>query len=127
MRTSAQILGVPPVQVFAVSAQKALLAKVNGDDALLAKSRMPQLELALSKELIPAKREIVGSATRSEVRALAASVRPILDARVAGIREQLSELRELRGKNEDVVEHMMERIRQEKWQQMKEAAAKNGE
>jgi hypothetical protein len=114
MRSSAQILGIPPVQVFAVSAQKALLAKVNGDDALLAKSRMPQLEQALSKELIPAKREIVGSATRSEVRALAASVRPILGARVAGIQEQLSELRGLRGKNLDVVEHMMERIRQEK-------------
>jgi dynamin family protein len=114
MRSSAQILGIPPAQVFAVSAQKALLAKVNGDDALLAKSRMPQLEQALSRELIPAKREIVGSATRSEIRALSGSVRPILDARVAGIQEQLSELRGLRGKNQDVVEHMMERIRQEK-------------
>jgi Dynamin family len=114
MRTSAQILGIPPAQVFAVSAQKALLAKVNGDDALLARSRMPQLEQALSKELIPAKREIVGSATRNEVRSLSASVRPILDARIAGIREQLNELRGLRGKNQDVVEHMMERIRQEK-------------
>jgi hypothetical protein len=114
MRSSAQILGIPPVQVFAVSAQKALLAKVNGDDALLARSRMPQLEQALSKELIPAKREIVGSATRSEVRALSATVRPILDARISGIEEQLSELRGLRGKNQDVVEHMMERIQQEK-------------
>jgi hypothetical protein len=114
MRSSAQILGIPPAQVFAVSAQKALLAKVNGDDALLARSRMPILEQALSKELIPAKREIVGSATRSEVRGLSSTVRPILDARIAGIREQLAELRGLRGKNEDVVEHMMERIRQEK-------------
>ncbi len=114
MRSSAQILGIPPAQVFAVSAQKALLAKVNGDDALLARSRIPQLERALSKELIPAKREIVGSATRSEVRALSAAVRPILNARVAGIQEQLAELRGLRGKNQDVVEHMMERIRQEK-------------
>jgi hypothetical protein len=114
MRSSAQILGIPPAQVFAVSAQKALLAKVNGDDALLARSRIPILEQALSKELIPAKREIVGSATRSEVRGLSSAVRPILDARIAGIREQLAELRGLRGKNEDVVEHMMERIRQEK-------------
>ena len=114
MRSSAQILGIPPAQVFAVSAQKALVAKVNGDDALLAKSRIPQLEQALSKELIPAKREIVGSATRSEVRALSASVRPILDSRIAGIREQLGELKSLRGKNQDVVEHMMDRIQQEK-------------
>jgi len=114
VKTSAQILSIPPAQVFAVSAQKALLAKVNGDDALLAKSRLPQLEQALSKELIPAKRDIVGTATRSEVRTLAATVRSILDARTAGIQEQLAELRGLRGKNQDVVEHMMERIKQEK-------------
>jgi hypothetical protein len=114
VRSCAQILRLPPAQVFAVSAQKALLAKVNGDDALLAKSRLPQLEQALSKELIPAKRDIVGAATRGEIRALALTVRAILDSRAAGIREQLGELRGLRGKNQDVVEHMMERIKQEK-------------
>jgi hypothetical protein len=35
---SAAILGVPSEQVYPVSAQKALVAKVNGDDALLARS-----------------------------------------------------------------------------------------
>src|SRR5207248_1292079 len=80
-------LALPPAQVFAVSAQKALLAKVNGDDALLAKSRLPQLEQALSEELIPAKRDIVGTATRVEIRTLAAAVRSILEARSAGIQE----------------------------------------
>ena len=114
VKSSAQTLAIPPAQVFAVSAQKALLAKVNGDDALLAKSRLPQLEQALSEELIPAKRDIVGTATRAEIRTLAATVRSILDARGAGIQEQLAELRGLRGKNQDVVEHMMERIKQEK-------------
>jgi hypothetical protein len=114
VKTSAQLLAIPPAQVFAVSAQKALLAKVNGDDSLLGKSRLPQLEQALSKELIPAKRDIVGTATRTEIRTLAASVRSILDARSAGIQEQLGELRGLRGKNQDVVEHMMDRIKQEK-------------
>src|SRR5499427_1173298 len=114
VRSCAQILSLPPAQVFAVSAQKALLAKVNGDDALLGRSRLPQLEQALSQELIPAKREIVGTATRAEIRSLALTVRAILDARAAGIREQLAELRGLRGKNHDVVEHMMERIKQEK-------------
>jgi len=114
VKTSAQLLAIPPAQVFAVSAQKALLAKVNGDDSLLAKSRLPQLEQALSKELIPAKRDIVGTATRTEIRTLAASVRSILDTRSAGIQEQLAELRGLRGKNQDVVEHMMDRIKQEK-------------
>ena len=114
VRSSAQLLGVPPAQVFAVTAQKALLAKVNGDDALLAKSRLPVLEDALSRKLIPAKRDIVGAATQAEVKGLAQGVRSLLDARQNGIAEQSSELRALRGKNQDVVEHMMERVRQEK-------------
>ncbi|MBK6394115.1 MAG: dynamin family protein [Betaproteobacteria bacterium] len=113
-RASAEMLSVPPEQVFPVSAQKALLAKVNGDDALLAKSRLPRLESALSGSLVPAKREIVGGAALAEVRALVASIRAILDARAAGVAEQLAELTALRGKNQDVVEHMMHRVREEK-------------
>ncbi len=114
MRSTAQMLGIPASQVFAASAQKALLAKVNGDDALLARSRLPALEQSLSQKLIPAKRDIVGAASQAELRALAAGVRAILDARVAGIAEQLAELTALRGKNQDVVGHMMERVREEK-------------
>jgi hypothetical protein len=114
VRTTAHMLGIPREQVYATSAQKALLAKVNGDDALLARSRLPALEASLSHRLIPAKRDIVGAASQGEVRALAASVRAILDARLAGVTEQLAELTALRGKNQDVVGHMMERVRSEK-------------
>ena len=111
---SARMLGISPAQVFAVSAQKALLAKVNGDDALLARSRLPVLEHSLSRKLIPAKRDLVGAATQSEIRALAASIRAIFDSRASGISEQLAELIALRGKNQDVVEHMMARVKEEK-------------
>ncbi|HEX6136566.1 MAG TPA: dynamin family protein [Casimicrobiaceae bacterium] len=114
VEASASLLGISPAQVFAVSAQKALLAKVNGDDALLARSRLPVLEQSLSRKLIPAKRELVGAATQTEIRDMTASIRAILDARASGIGEQLAELTALRGKNEDVVEHMMARVKEEK-------------
>ncbi len=114
VRNTAQMLDVPPSQVFATSAQKGLLAKVNGDDALLVRSRLPVLEAALSHNLIPAKRDIVGGASQADVRSLTASVRAILDARSAGVAEQLAELKALRGKNQDVVGHMMGRVREEK-------------
>src|SRR6187397_2714264 len=104
---SASMLGISSAQVFAVSAQKALVAKVNGDDALLTRSRLPVLEHSLSRKLIPAKRDLVGAATQVEIRALTASIRGILDSRSSGIAEQLAELIELRGKNQDVVTHMM--------------------
>ena len=111
---SATMLGLPRAQVLPVSAQKGLLAKVDGDDALLERSRLPALEDALASKLIPAKRDIVGKATRSGVRALALSVRERLEAREASITEQLADLCELRGKNQDVVAHMMARVTDEK-------------
>jgi hypothetical protein len=114
VESSATMLGISPAQVFAVSAQKALLAKVNGDDALLTRSRLPVLEHSLSRKLIPAKRDLVGAATQCEIRALTTSIRGILDSRAAGIGEQLAELIALRGKNQDVVEHMMARVKEEK-------------
>ena len=48
------------------------------------------------------------------MRALAQGVRALLEARQANVAEQLAELRALRGKNQDVVEHMMDRVREEK-------------
>ncbi|HET7096054.1 MAG TPA: GTPase, partial [Casimicrobiaceae bacterium] len=112
--TTASLLGLGPSQVHAVSAQKALVAKVNGDDELLARSRVPALEDALTSNLIPAKRGIVGATAQAEVRSLVGGVNSLLEARQVNIAEQLAELRELRGKNQDVVEHMMERVREEK-------------
>jgi len=56
---TASLLGVPASQVHAVSAQKGLVAKVNGDDALLERARLPALEDALTSKLIPAKRGII--------------------------------------------------------------------
>ena len=109
VEAAAALLELSPAQVFPVSAQKALLAKVNGDDALLERSRLPALEDALSRTLIPARRDIVGAATQAEVRGLASGVRVRLEAQQGSIAEQLAELRELRGRNLDVIQHMMDR------------------
>ncbi|MEY3747814.1 MAG: hypothetical protein RL194_1273 [Pseudomonadota bacterium] len=114
VNTSAELLGLDPAQIFPISAQKALLAKVNGDDALLARSRLPELEKALTEELIPSKKEIVRDNTLHEVEDLVASARLILQARLQGLAEQLDELKGLRGKNEDVVDHMMTKVKVDK-------------
>ena len=114
IKTSAELLGLETNQIFPTSAQKGLLAKINGDDALLAQSRLPELEKALSDELIPSKKEIVRDNTKNEIEDLISNSNMILDSRVAGVVEQLEELRGLRGKNEDVVEHMMNKVKVDK-------------
>lgn len=112
--TSASLLGIKPAYVFPVSAQKGLLAKINQDEPLLEKSRLLALEKSLSDELIPSKQEIVRDNTRGEFEHMAASIHSILDARLSGVREQLDELLGLRGKNEDVIEHMMSKVKKDK-------------
>ena len=112
--TCASILELPANQVFPVSAQKALVAKINGDAPLLARSRLPELERALSDELIPAKQDIVRDNTEGEFSDLHTRMRGLLDSRLTSLREQLTELAELKGKNKGVVEYMMAKIKTEK-------------
>jgi len=112
--TCAWTLDLPPNQIFPVSAQKGLVAKINDDAPLLKRSRLSELEYALSEELIPAKQEIVCDSTDAEFADLYMRMRGLLESRLAGLREQLSELSELRGKNKGVVEYMMGKVRTEK-------------
>ena len=114
VKTSADMLGLSTDQIFPISAQKALLAKVSADDELLVKSRLPELEKALSDELIPSKKEIVRDNTQHEIEDLITNSNLILEARLQGLAEQLEELKGLRGKNEDVVEHMMSKVKVDK-------------
>jgi hypothetical protein len=114
VRMSAELLELDPSQIFPVSAQKGLLAKVSNDEALLMRSRLPELQKALSDELIPSKKEIVRDNTESEIEDLIGNSGLILQARLKGMHEQLDELKGLRGKNADVVEHMMNKVKADK-------------
>lgn len=110
----AQTLNVSEQQIFPISAQKGLVGKVNRDHELLAKSRLPALETALSGELIPSKQDIVRGQLLSEIDELIASKQALLMSRVRNVVEQLVELKSLRGKNQNIIEHMMKRVELEK-------------
>src|SRR5690606_19802629 len=99
---------------FPVSAQKGLVARIQNDAPLLERSRIPALERALSDDLLPTKQDIVRDDTLTETREVAAQTRALLEARLTGLREQLQELTDLRGKNQSVIEYMMRKIRTEK-------------
>ncbi|MEN9868073.1 MAG: hypothetical protein RL748_3663 [Pseudomonadota bacterium] len=101
-------------QVYPVSAQKGLVAKINKDKPLLAKSRLNLLENALSNELIPAKKDIIGRQLREDVDGLVTAQNTMVSSRMRSVVEQLFEFKSLRGKNRNVVEHMMKRIDAEK-------------
>jgi len=111
---AARLLGLETRQVFPVSAQKALVGKINGDLALLEKSRLFELEAALFHELIPAKKDIIRKQLSDDLEALVGAQQAMIGARIRDIIEQLQELKSLRGKNQGVIAHMMRRIDVEK-------------
>ena len=110
----AHMLALEKKNVFPVSAQKGLVGKINRDHEMLAKSRLPALENALSNELIPAKRDIICQQLNTDIDALLVSQNTMVSSRMRSVVEQLFEFKSLRGKNKNVVEHMMKRIDAEK-------------
>jgi len=111
---AAHTLGLETRQVFPVSAQKGLVARITDDAALLDRSRLPALEQALFEQLITAKKDIVRQQLQDELQALSSAQLGLLQARSRGIVEQLVELNSLRGKNQNMISHMIRRIDAEK-------------
>ncbi len=114
MSSVAHTLSLEEKQIFPISAQKGLVAKINKDAPLLAKSRLPKLEYALSKELIPSKKGIIRAQLASDIQEITDGQYAVINARGRGVSEQLHELKSLRGKNQNVIEHMMKRVTLEK-------------
>ena len=111
---TARHLGIELKNVYPVSAQKALLAKVKGDKKLIERSRILELEDALGKEMIPHKREIVRDIISGDMADLIKAMRLLIMQRLKGVYEHIEELGSLNGKNQDVIDHMMNKVRVDK-------------
>lgn len=112
-RTTAELLGVTLDTVFPVSAQKGLLAKIRHDKGLLDRSNILSLEAIFSSEILPNRQEIVRDNIVAEIGTMAMSSRNLVSTRLESARSQLRELEGLSGKNEDVIEHLMKKTRDE--------------
>ncbi len=114
IQETARHLGISEHNIYPVSAQKALLGKIRGDKAILERSRIGALENALGKEMLPAKRDIVRENIGGEMIDVIKAMRLILTQRLKGVQEHMEELEGLSGKNLDVIDHMMEKVRVDK-------------
>jgi len=112
-RTSAEILGISPEQVVAVSAQKGLVAKVKNDAALLKRSCLEKLEDALSHDIMGRRQKILSSAVARGISALRGETGRFVQVRRRDLTEQLLELKGLQGKNKPVIKNMRARVAQE--------------
>ncbi len=111
---TARTLALQDDQVLALSAQKGLLAKVRGDAALLADSRLPHFEDLLGQQVLDARHAMLHDAIGAGVARAQAEAERTLAMRGRELSDQTIELNGLRGKNHQVIHQMRLRIEQEK-------------
>jgi hypothetical protein len=110
---SAATLGVPRSRVLAVSAQKGLVAKIQGDSGLLDASQLLKLEAVLVEDIIGQRRALLVDAVTEGLTRLVAHAKQTTHSRIRDLTEQIQELESLRGKNTSVIRHMRLRIEHE--------------
>ncbi|MEJ2141155.1 MAG: dynamin family protein [Gammaproteobacteria bacterium] len=111
--TAARMLELKDDNVFPVSAQKGLLAKIRHDNELLEKSNILALESIFSRDILPQKQTIVRDSIVNEIGGMAKESHDLLASRLQDANKQLKELQGLSGKNEDVIGHLMKKTREE--------------
>src|SRR5690606_32064791 len=110
----ARLLEVSPNQVFAVSAQKGLLARIKADRALGARSGLDALEGRLAQAVIGAREELMRARVLREIGPVIERARAVIGARLRAVDAQHRELAQLAGKSRAAVAEARERMRAEK-------------
>jgi hypothetical protein len=107
---TAHQLGIAPENVFAISAHKALVAKIRKNTALEQQSGIIELETTLGNQIIQAKHEILGRSVASECSEMIKSSRKLVQQRLSNLRQQVVELRELRGLKADASKQALAKV-----------------
>jgi hypothetical protein len=111
---TARVLKLPRSRVFAVSAQKALAARIRGDAGLRVRSGIESLEYLLAHQVIPARRDMLYHAVSREVNTLLDESRADLGGQLKRCSDELIQLIQLSGKNRDLIETTRARLQSDK-------------
>lgn len=114
VRDTARTLNVPERNLFAVSAQKALLGRAKEDPELVTRSGLAELEQRIADEILPHKYEIIRSKVVYEISSRVRDSHALLEARLSTADKQLDELRQLGARNADAIQKMIARLHEEK-------------
>jgi len=107
---TARQLHLDTSSVLAISAQKALLAKIKHDTELLERSGILKVEKMLAENVVGAKHDILRSTLVMETSSMVKNSRRFIQQRLANRRSQLDELQNLRGKNRSIIESLLTEV-----------------
>ncbi|HEY8354380.1 MAG TPA: dynamin family protein [Methylophilaceae bacterium] len=105
-RTARQ-LQLDASNVFAISAQKALLARIRRDAVLLERSGILKVERMLAESVVGSKHDILRSTLVQETSTLVRNSRRQIQQRLADRRSQLNELQALGDRNRATIEGLL--------------------
>ena len=111
---TAQLLKLPRHQVLAISAQKALVAKVRGDAALLQRSNIGALESMLADHIIPSRQQLLHESVNQEVLTMLEASHHGVQTKLAGLHEDAQQLSAFTGKNREIVTQLRDKLVLEK-------------
>ena len=111
---TAKQLDLDAKRIFAISAQKALLAKIKHDAKLLQRSGIDTLEDALANQLIKSKHEILGRAIVTECANMIALSQKVADMRVKQGQLKLKELRQMQNQQADSTQEILLQVTTER-------------
>jgi len=114
IHSTSKTLSLEKDNIFPVSAQKGLVAKLENDQELLERSGINELEHAIADKLIPQKREIVVDRVRGTLSEIIESAESVINNRLKDADEHIAELKQLSSKNMDVISHIMLKVQSEK-------------
>jgi hypothetical protein len=112
--STCQLLELPPNHVITLSAQKALLARIRGDNVMLERSGIRDLEDLLANEIVPAKQEILRSAVVKEMGSMVEGSLQSVMAQLTANQAELQELAKLSGKNRELAKTMLGRLEKDR-------------
>jgi len=110
---TASTLSVDKSNVLAVSAQKALLARVRDDNELLERSNLLAVEKIIADDIIPQKEALMKSTLLNELKDMMLNDKGIVLDKFKSIKKSVDELSQLGGRNDEVIQKLLQKTRDE--------------
>jgi hypothetical protein len=110
IQNTAQELALNEKNIFAISAQKALLAKIKKNNALLQRSGINAVENALAEQIVRSKHEVLGKAIITECSNMIRTSRKLAQIRVSNIKNQLDELYDLQLQHQGTSKEILAKV-----------------
>lgn len=113
-RSSARLLEIDPANVFPVSAQKALVAKIRDNRRLLEQSNLLALESLLANEILPDRQVVIWDNIIASMNRSMDEIHTPISVQLEDLNSRLNELEAMRGNNEDIVQQLLQKAKEKK-------------